>query len=253
MTIKNTAASAQEMHENALISQFDWILFDADNTLFHFNDYEGFKQLLNQYKLPIKENDFSDYKKLNTELWQAFERGEISANDIASQRFSKWAQVAQKTSEELNQHFLQIMVSACTPMPGVYQLLDFLKGKVKCAIITNGFEALQHERLKHHQLSSAFEFVLSSEKANSAKPNQPIFSQAFALMDQPARERVLMVGDNPHSDIVGGNNYGIYTCWLNSDNKIVPASIQPDFEISGLKELGDILANQNALPQKILG
>ena len=60
-------------------------------------------------------------------------------------------------------------------------------------------------------------------------------------MAHPPRERVLMVGDNPDSDILGGINAGLKTCWLNADGREKPEAITPDWQVSSLHELQSIL------------
>ncbi len=50
-----------------------------------------------------------------------------------------------------------------------------------------------------------------------------------------------MVGDNPHSDILGGMNAGIHTCWLNTHGHQVPEGIKPHYQVSTLDELNTLL------------
>ena len=50
-----------------------------------------------------------------------------------------------------------------------------------------------------------------------------------------------MVGDNPHSDIRGGLDAGIRTCWLNSHGNDSPEGITPDHQVRSLHELHDLL------------
>jgi FMN phosphatase YigB (HAD superfamily) len=60
-------------------------------------------------------------------------------------------------------------------------------------------------------------------------------------MGNPARDQVLMVGDTPESDILGGINAGLDTCWLNVDNKVLPKGITPKYQVSSLVELQQLL------------
>lgn len=45
------------------------------------------------------------------------------------------------------------------------------------------------------------------------KPRPEVFSHAFAGPGEPDRSTALMIGDSSTSDIAGGRNYGIDTCW----------------------------------------
>jgi len=51
-----------------------------------------------------------------------------------------------------------------------------------------------------------------------------------------------MVGDNPDSDILGGINAGLATCWLNADNRTRPEGIEPTWQVTSLKQLSEILS-----------
>lgn len=104
------------------------------------------------------------------------------------------------------------------PLAGVIETLNALYGKVKMGIITNGFTELQQKRLDNTQTSHFFDIVVISEQIGAAKPDRQVFDYAFALMDEFDRTKVLMVGDTLASDILGGNNSGIDTCWLNTLN-----------------------------------
>ena len=56
-------------------------------------------------------------------------------------------------------------------------------------------------------------------------------------MGEPNKSDILMVGDNPHSDILGGINAGIDTCWLNVDKLNRPKNITPTHEVDSLWQL----------------
>ncbi len=55
-----------------------------------------------------------------------------------------------------------------------------------------------------------------------------------------------MVGDSLSSDIRGGINAGIRTCWLNYNNKPGREDIRPDYEIASITELPALLARLEA-------
>jgi 5'-nucleotidase len=123
------------------------------------------------------------------------------------------------------------------PLPGAMNLLNALKGKVKLGIITNGFVELQEARLQRMGLKNHFDVLVISEQVGVAKPDPKIFDYALSLMGNPQREKVLMVGDNPASDILGGVNAGLETCWLNLDNKPAPLEVVPHYQVNSLLEL----------------
>ena len=55
------------------------------------------------------------------------------------------------------------------------------------------------------------------------------------------REKAMIVGDSLSSDIQGGINAGIKTCWVNPNGKTAPEHVRPDYEIQSLAELPELL------------
>ncbi|NAZ94718.1 pyrimidine 5'-nucleotidase, partial [Vibrio toranzoniae] len=141
----------------------------------------------------------------------------------------------------LNGAFLVAMADICSLLPGAKELIGALHGKANMGIITNGFTDLQHVRLQRTGLLNVFSPLVISEEVGVAKPDVGIFEYAFNLMSNPPREQILMVGDNPHSDIQGGINAGIDTCWLNMQGNVAPDGIEPHYQVSSLSELQQLL------------
>jgi 2-haloacid dehalogenase len=52
---------------------------------------------------------------------------------------------------------------------------------------------------------------------------------------------VLVIGDSLSSDILGGNNYGLDTCWFNPQAKSPDPRIPATYEIRRLAELLPLL------------
>lgn len=216
---------------------FNWILFDADETLFHFDAYAGLQLLFKGYGVEFTPQDYEKYQALNQPLWLHYQNGEISAKQLQEQRFSYWGEQLNVAPSLLNSGFLQAMAEVCTPLPGAVSLLNTLQGKAKLGIITNGFTDLQQIRLERTGLHNHFDILVISEQVGAAKPHPQIFTHAKELMGNPDPETVLMVGDNPIADIAGGKQAGFYTCWLNRFDATLPAGISADLEVQSLAEL----------------
>ncbi len=223
---------------------YEWIIFDADDTLFHFDAFQGLRLMFSRFGVHFTEKEYQEYQVINKLLWVHYQRGDITAKQLQQQRFLSWATQLQVLPQDLNRAFLATMVEISSPLEGVTRLLSALKGKVKLGIITNGFTELQRARLERLGLQDHFDFLVVSEEVGVAKPHQGIFDHALAIMGNPAKEGVLMVGDNPESDILGGINAGLDTCWFNVDNKPVPEGIMPHYQVSSVEELEQLLANQ---------
>ncbi|MBK4724992.1 pyrimidine 5'-nucleotidase [Pantoea agglomerans] len=224
-----------------MLKDWDWILFDADDTLFHFDAFAGLQRLFQQYDVQFSRADYDDYQAINKPLWVDYQNGAISSLQLQHQRFESWAAKLDVTAQDLNSGFLSAMAEICTPLVGAVDLLNALKGRVKMGIITNGFTALQQARLERTGFLGVFDLLVISEQVGYAKPHPAIFDYALTRMGNPARERVLMVGDNPDSDILGGINAGLATCWLNAEGRAQPEGINPTWQVTSLKELQDKL------------
>jgi len=224
-----------------MLTHWDWILFDADDTLFHFDAFAGLQRLFQRYDVQFNRADYDDYQAINKPLWVDYQNGAINALQLQHQRFQGWADRLQVAPHDLNNGFLTAMAEICLPLDGAVELLNALKGRVKMGIITNGFTALQQVRLERTGFLGYFDLLVISEQVGVAKPHPAIFDYAFEQMGNPPRDRVLMVGDNPDSDILGGINAGLATCWLNVDGRSRPEGIVPTWQVASLRELQDKL------------
>ena len=224
-----------------MLTHWDWILFDADDTLFHFDSFAGLQRLFQRYGVEFSHADYDEYEAVNKPLWVEYQNGTINALQLQHRRFQHWADRLQATPDELNSGFLTAMAEICLPLEGAADLLNALKGKVKMGIITNGFTSLQQVRLERTGFLHHFDVLVISEQVGHAKPHPAIFDYALEQMGNPVRERVLMVGDNPASDILGGMNSGMATCWLNEHNRELPEGITPTWQVASLRELQDKL------------
>ena len=222
---------------------WDWILFDADETLFTFDAFGGLQRMFLDYSVTFTAEDFQDYQAVNKPLWTDYQNGTISALQLQHQRFEGWSERLSVPAGDLNAAFLNAMAEICVPLPGAVSLLNALKDKVKIGIITNGFTALQQIRLERTGLRDYFDLLVISEQVGVAKPDRKIFDYTFEQMGQPPRDRVLMVGDTAESDILGGMNAGIATCWLNAHGRSLPEGIMPTWEVTTLSELERLLCN----------
>lgn len=216
---------------------YSWVLFDADDTLFHFDAFMGLKRLFARFDIEFTEQDFEAYQLINKPLWVDYQNGVINAQQLQSLRFADWGTRLNCSPHDLNYFFIEEMTEICTPIDGAVSLLNALKGRVNLGIITNGFTQLQEARLERTGFKEYFDVLVISEEVGIAKPDKAIFDYTLSLIGEPPRERILMVGDNPDSDILGGINAGIDTCWFNADNKTLPEGITPDYQVRCLSEL----------------
>ena len=229
------------MNAQAPALAYDWVLFDADDTLFHFDALQGLQRTFARHGLAFGHAEYAAFQAVNRPLWVDYQHGRLSATELKRRRFHDWAARIGLHPDELNRDFLASMVEACPPLDGVTALLDALHGRARLGIVTNGFVDLQEARLRHTGLRERFEVLVISEHVGVAKPHPDIFRHALREMGGPAPARVLMVGDNPHSDIAGGHAMGFDTCWYNPGGLPRPDGVAMRYEVASHGELARLL------------
>jgi YjjG family noncanonical pyrimidine nucleotidase len=221
--------------------KYQWIIFDADETLFHFDAFTGLRQLFSSYDIDFDKTDFDEFQAVNKPLWVDYQNGTISAKELQVKRFTLWGDKLDVEPALLNQQFIEAMADICQCLPGARKLLELLHGKAKLAIITNGFTALQKVRLARTDLTHFFEHVIISEQVGVAKPNIAIFDHALNLFGNPDKSSVLMVGDTLSSDILGGKNAGLDTCWINHEGDKIDDTVGATYQVSCLTGLYNLI------------
>jgi 5'-nucleotidase len=218
--------------------KYQWILFDADETLFHFDNFAGLKHMFAKHGVSFEKAEYDEYQLVNKQLWVEYQNNQISAEQLQTRRFKLWSDRLVISAKELNKQFLDAMAEICQTLPGAIELVTHLhENKINMGIITNGFAQLQQIRLERTGFLPYFSPVVISELVGVAKPHPKIFQHALEQMGSPNKNHVLMVGDTLESDILGGNNFGFDTCWLNHHNKTYPKGVCPTYQVSSLNEL----------------
>lgn len=166
----------------------------------------------------------------------------IDSEFIRKERFKKILEPFQvheeKLSENISQDYLEICPRKGNLMPHAIEVLNYLTQNYKLAIITNGFEEIQHQKLSAGKLDGYFEHVITSQKAGHRKPAREIFQYALRSNAIESHEAI-MVGDNLITDIGGAKNASIDPVFFNADK--IQHSELLDHEIHSLDELNAIL------------
>ena len=122
-----------------------------------------------------------------------------------------------------------------------YEIVKSLRGKVKQYVVSNGTVVAQEKKLRLSGLGELMDSIFLSEALGVEKPNVEFFERMFETIGPVEKDQVLIVGDSLTSDIRGGNNAGIKTCWYNPDHKERYADVKIDYEIADLHEIYDII------------
>ncbi|MER2261044.1 MAG: YjjG family noncanonical pyrimidine nucleotidase [Psychrobacillus sp.] len=228
--------------------RYDVILFDLDDTLFDFGETErnAFHQLFVEYGLPNGLQDYlSSYKAISKVLWDELEKGSTTLELLKIERFKRlFLEHNLKLDVEAVSHkYIENLGREIHLISGVEEMLASLAG-CRLAILTNGFQIAQHARIKGSPLKDVFEAIITSEEAGYQKPQPAIFEYTFKKLGITKKSKVLMVGDSLTSDIQGGNQFGIDTCWFNPSQKENTTAILPTYEIENWSQLNGIVSGQ---------
>ncbi len=224
------------------MAKYYCVLFDADNTLLNFDAAENkaLAETLVNYGIEPDAETVQTYREINSELWKQLEKGQIRREKLMSERFTRFLKAidAAGNGAEMNRFYLeQLSTHPDLMSANVLDVLKELSEVATLAIVTNGFDRVQSRRVQESGLLNYIEDVFVSEKLDSEKPNRKIFDAALRSLGVENREHVLMVGDSLSSDIQGGINAGLDTCWFNPNHAENPGKVCPTYEISNLEEL----------------
>jgi 2-haloacid dehalogenase len=230
---------------NANRPRYRWLVFDADGTLFDFHLGETTALQLTTGKNGIKysPNLHTVYNAISADLWRQFELGEISLMHLRVVRFERlFAELGiDLEAESFNRDFMEALGQQRQLLPGAEAVVRDLSSRFRLLLATNGIAVVQRPRFAHSSIRKYFEDVVISDEIGVAKPQTGFMEEAFSRMGEPQKTEVLMIGDSLTSDIAGGVNFGIDTCWFNPEGRALDGSSKPTFEIADLTEIDGIV------------
>ena len=225
--------------------KYDWIFIDADGTLFDYDTAEAaaLRGAFECCDLPFEPGIGSRYSEINAAIWREFELGEVHQIELKTLRFDRlFEEVGLRGDAAVfSRHYLEILGRQTTLLAGAEEFLRSLPNGLRLLLITNGLAEVQVPRFAASTIRDCFAEIVISGEIGLAKPDPEIFDFAFERIGRPAKDRVLMIGDNPGSDILGGANYGIDTCWVNPEGMPNGHAVEPTYEIRELREILELL------------
>lgn len=230
--------------------KYKHLFFDLDHTLWDFdaNARITLEQLHLDMNLPEKGiHDFDlfhkNYLAHNERLWAQYRNGHIRQDELRLKRM--WLCLLdfniddEELAMQMNELFLQLLPSRTLLFPDTLDVLRYLQQKgYQLHLITNGFEEIQHNKLKSSGLSPFFNVVVTSECSNSLKPQKEIFEFAMQKTGAAAEES-LMIGDALDVDVAGALNVGMDAVHVNYNR--TSQDIQPTYTIHHLNDLKSFL------------
>jgi YjjG family noncanonical pyrimidine nucleotidase len=225
------------------------VFFDLDHTLWDYetNSCATLTELHEMHGLGtmgiLDVQAFLDqFRTVNNELWDLFDTGRITSDVIRKERFQRilghFGVHDEKLERNLSIDYLDQCPRKGQLMPYATEVLDYLSGRYRLTVITNGFDEIQQLKLAAGNLHGYFDHIVTSQKAGHRKPAREIFEYALQHNGAACHEAI-MIGDNLITDIGGARGANIDAVFFNAEQRI--HNEVPDFEISSLLELKDIL------------
>ena len=187
--------------------RYDWLLMDADGTLFDYDRAEAaaLARSLTDVGVKFLPQHLAAYREINARMWASFERGDLSRERLRLARFEELSERfgLGLDSEAFGRRYLGRLAERSELIDGAESLVRRLHGRTGMVILTNGFAEVQRPRIAASSIGELFQAIVISGEVGAAKPAAEIFDVAFERMGFPDKARVLMVGDGLRSDVRG--------------------------------------------------
>lgn len=221
------------------------VFLDVDDTIldFHKAEHIALAKALSQMGIEPKQEILDKYSAYNMLCWEALERGELSREVVKVHRYELLFEDigSDVSAEETTALYEKLLCIGHYFMPGAEALLEALYGRYRLFIVSNGAGSVQDSRLKSAGITHYFENIFISERIGCNKPSKEFFEACAAAIPNYSAEKTIIVGDSLTSDILGGINAGIKTCWFNPNGKPGREDIIPDYIITDLAQLPALL------------
>ena len=225
---------------------YPYLLFDADNTLFDFDQAERNAHLLlcRAHGLAFSEEGYQLYHKCNADLWRDFDRGLCTKEYLLVERFRRYLAITGERAdpEALNRDHLRALGEGAMLLPGAEELCRVLSRDHRLYLLTNAVASVQKTRFANSAIAPYFQGAFISEEVGVGKPDPAYFDYVFHAVPGLARDNALVIGDSLSSDIQGANNAGLPCCWFNPRGLPRPGHLRIDYEIRALEELLPIVS-----------
>ena len=223
----------------------EFLFLDLDDTIldFHMQESVAIRKTLSGAGIEPTDENCNLYSKINLRHWKMLELGEITREKLIWHRFAELFETLGVTADPkaTAERYMDHLSEGHYFLPGAEEAVKALAKKYKLYLASNGAGRVQESRIASAKLAPLFKDIFISEEMGANKPDKAYFDACFARINGFDPAKAMIVGDSLSSDIRGGKNAGIYTCWVNPKGKTAPPESKPDFEIKSITELEEIL------------
>ncbi len=223
----------------------EFLLLDLDDTILDFHKAErlAIAKTFEGFGIVPTEEVLHRYHLINKACWERLEKKEWTREQVLVNRFGLLFQ----------EQGVQADPTACARayernlsighyfLPGAEEAVEALSKKYRLFLVSNGTASVQKGRMTSANLYRFFEKVFVSQELGHNKPAREFFDKAFAQIPDFDPKKALIVGDSLTSDILGGINAGVATCWVNPNHLPGREDIPADYEIEGIHQLEVLL------------
>ena len=223
----------------------EYLFLDLDDTILDFHTAEAvaLSKTLRKFGIEPRLEIVERYKQINILHWKMLERGEITRAQVKVGRFQALFREigADCDAEVVTADYERNLAIGHYFLPGAEEAVKRLSKKYRLFLASNGTASVQKGRMTSANLYRFFEKVFVSEEIGHNKPEKAYFDACFARILDFDPEKAMIVGDSLTSDIRGGINAGIRTCWVNRHGAPRDPEIPADYEIESLSQLEALL------------
>ena len=227
------------------MSKYEILLFDADATLLDFkrSEKEAVIESLTCFGIPASDEIIEKYSEINDGYWQMLERGEIEKSKLYDARWQTLIDFYGFDCDAvaLSKKYIDSLTTKSYELDGAIEICQKLYGKFRMYLVTNGQKQVQEGRLFPSPVFKFFDDCFISEDIGYEKPSIKYFEAVSKLIPDYDAQKTIIIGDSLTSDMQGGINAGIDTCWFNPKKKKVPENMKINYVINELSELEKIL------------
>ena len=221
------------------------LLIDLDDTIFDFHLAEkiALSKTLNDFGIEPSLDVVTAYSEINASLWRQLEAGTMTREAVLVGRFeilfSKLQILAD--AKEARRSYEKNLSRGHYFTDGAEELLKKLYGSKRLYLASNGTASVQRPRIDSSGIEKYFDGIFISEEVGFNKPDERFFEAIFNTIPEFKKEETLILGDSLTSDIKGGIDSGILTCYFNARGKSADGGITPHFTVDSLYEIPKLL------------
>ena len=225
------------------MKKYKYLLWDIDGTVLNFKAAEktAIRSLFGKFNLgECTDSMLGRYSEINKKYWKWLELGKIDKNKMFVERFEEFFKGEGLNTEiagKFNEAYQLALGDTIVFNDDAYNIINEQKKDSKIIIVTNGTAVAQEKKLELSGIKELADYIFISEVVGYEKPGIKFFENVFSKAGITDLSEALIIGDSLTSDIQGGINAGIDTCWYNPDNIENDSMLEPTYIISNLQEL----------------